>query len=242
MDIINNKILITGGSSGIGLALAVNLSKLGNHVIITGRDREKLRSIAQHHQLSTFCCDLTRSDDLDALASAVSEEHPDLNVLINNAGVQYNYSFLHEATYQRIDEETTTNLTAAMKLCAAFIPMFLGGKEAAIINVSSSLSFVPKRSAPVYSATKAGLHIFTKALRYQLQGSNIKVFEVIPPLVDTPMTTGRGRNKISPADLADEFVRGWEQDRWVMNIGRVKLLKAIHRLSPYLADSLMKNN
>ncbi|MEZ4973757.1 MAG: SDR family NAD(P)-dependent oxidoreductase [Cyclobacteriaceae bacterium] len=242
MDIINNKILITGGSSGIGLALAIKLANLGNQVIITGRDRKKLQSISAEHNLSTFCCDLTKEDDIRALVAEVNAEHPDLNILINNAGIQYKYSFINEATSQRIDEETSTNLTAVMKLCAALIPSFLGGKESAIVNISSSLSFVPKRSAPVYSATKAGIHIFTKALRYQLQGSNIKVFEVIPPLVDTPMTEGRGRNKMSPAELVEEFIQGLEDDKFIMNIGRVKILKMIHRISPYLADSLVKNN
>lgn len=242
METINNKILITGGSSGIGLALAVKLANLGNEVIITGRDRIKLQHISTRYPLSTFCCDLAKDEDINALVSAISEGNPDLNILINNAGIQYNYSFLNGVVSKKIEEETTINLIAAMKLCGAFVPMFLGCKEAAIINISSSLSFSPKRSAPVYSATKAGLHIFTKALRYQLQGSNIKVFEVIPPLVDTPMTQGRGKNKISTNALVNEFIHGMDKNNYEMNIGSVKLLRMIHRLSPALADSLINNS
>ena len=84
--------------------------------------------------------------------------------------------------------------------------------------------------------------MFTKALRYQLEGSNIKVFEVLPPLVDTPMTKGRGKDKITPAQLVDEFMIGLERDRYEMNIGKVKLLKMMHRISPAMADNILKND
>ncbi|MBD0259319.1 MAG: SDR family NAD(P)-dependent oxidoreductase, partial [Cytophagales bacterium] len=100
---------------------------------------------------------------------------------------------------------------------------------------------VPKKWAPVYCGTKAGLHLFTKALRYQLEGSPVKVFEIIPPVVDTPMTAGRGRNKISPAQLVDEFVRAFANDRPEVNVGKVKMLRLLNRLWPSLADRIMKN-
>lgn len=92
----------------------------------------------------------------------------------------------------------------------------------------------------MYRGTKGGLHIFTKALRYQLEGSRIKVFEIIPPLVDTPMTEGRGSGKIPPAQLADEFIEKFGQDRFEVNIGRTKLLRLIQRVSPSLADKILK--
>ncbi|MEO1053182.1 MAG: SDR family NAD(P)-dependent oxidoreductase [Bacteroidota bacterium] len=242
MNLTNHKILITGGSSGIGLAMARRLKALGNHIIITGRNRAKLEEAGQKYDLDIFQCDLAENEDILALVKATKNQHPDLNILINNAGIQYNYSFEEGVPFEMIDHEIGVNLNAALKLCSAFIPILSGKQESAIVNVSSGLGISPKRSAPVYCATKAGLHIFSKALRYQLESTSIKVFEVIPPLVDTPMTVGRGKDKISPEDLVEEFISGLEKNRYEMNIGKVKLLKMMHRISPAIADSILKNN
>jgi short-subunit dehydrogenase involved in D-alanine esterification of teichoic acids len=114
-------------------------------------------------------------------------------------------------------------------------------QTAAIVNVSSGLGIVPKQSAPVYCGSKAGLHLFTKSLRWQLENSRIKVFEIIPPIVDTFMTQGRGRGKISPEVLVDEFWNGFQNDKYEMAIGRTKLLVFIHRFLPKLADRIMRN-
>lgn len=113
-------------------------------------------------------------------------------------------------------------------------------ENAAIINVSSGLGLVPKASAPVYCATKAGMHIFTKALRYQLESTNVKVFEIIPPVVDTDMTRGRGRDKISPEQLVEEFWGNFKKDMYEIPIGKIKLLKTINRFFPGIADNIMK--
>jgi short-subunit dehydrogenase involved in D-alanine esterification of teichoic acids len=128
-----------------------------------------------------------------------------------------------------------------LQLCALLIPQLQLKPEAAIINISSGLAIAPKKTAPVYCGTKAGIHIFSQALRYQLEVSSIKVFEIIPPLVDTPMTAGRGQNKISPQALAEEFWEGFLSDTYEMYIGKAKLLKLIHRLSPALSQKIMKN-
>ena len=100
------------------------------------------------------------------------------------------------------------------------------------------LGLVPKMQAPVYCGTKAGLHIFSKSLRYQM--ANPKIFEIIPPLVDTPMAEGRGRGKIAPEDLVNEFIAAFRKDKLEINIGKVKLLKLINRLWPALAERIMK--
>ena len=120
--------------------------------------------------------------------------------------------------------------------------LLLRQPESAIVNVSSGLGLVPKQSAPVYCATKAGLHIFSKALGYQLAHTGVRVMEVIPPLVDTPMTAGRGRNKLSPEQLVDEFLRGFARNQREINIGKVGLLRLIQRISPALADRILKNS
>jgi short-subunit dehydrogenase involved in D-alanine esterification of teichoic acids len=114
------------------------------------------------------------------------------------------------------------------------------GREAAIVNVSSGLALAPKASAPTYCASKAGLHSYTKALRYQLETSGVRVFETLPPLVDTDMTRGRGTGKISADELAREFWSDWRANRYEMRIGKTKLLALVQRLAPALADRIMR--
>lgn len=240
MKLSNNKILITGGTSGIGLEMGIRLKQLKNYVIVTGRDRSKLDYVNRVHGLDIYQCDLAREAQIKGLIEAVKKQHPDVNVLINNAGIQYNYSFKEEVCSESISHELDINLNAVMKLCAMFIPILMKNKEGAIINISSGLALSPKKSAPVYCATKAGVHMFSKALRYQLEDSHIKVFEVLPPLIDTPMTKNRNQNKLSVEELVDEFIRGLESNKFEMNIGKVKLLKMIHRISPSLADRILK--
>ncbi len=242
MKLINNTILITGGSSGIGLAMAQKFMSLGNRVIITGRNKEKLESVQQLLPgIVTIPCDLTKQADMDMLVHTIEQKYPRLNVLINNAGVQYNYSFTQEADiHHKVVNEIETNLTAPIKLITLLLPLLEGSERSAIVNVSSGLGIVPKASAAVYCGTKAGVHIFTKALRYQLK--HTKVFEVIPALVDTDMTRGRGKGKISPQQLVDEFIRGFEHDKYEINIGKIKLLRSINRLAPSLAEKIMRDS
>ncbi len=242
MKLSNNKILITGGSSGIGLAMAIRLKELNNYIIITGRDQQKLESMADRYGLDFYRCDLAKTRDLQALIEAVKDQHPDINILINNAGIQYNYYMEEGVPFEMIDYELEVNLGAVIKMCAAFVPLLLGTRESAIVNISSGLALSPKKSAPVYCASKAGVHMFTKGLRYQLEGTNLKIFEVLPPVVDTPMTEGRGRDKISPEQLVSEFISGLEKNKFEMNIGKVKLLKMMHRISPVIADNILKHN
>lgn len=241
MKLQHNKILITGGSSGIGLALAKRFLALDNQVIITGRDPEKLqRAKAEHPQLITFSGDLSQPRDLQDLLLFMEQQHPDVNILINNAGIQYNYQFLEESTVlNKIDAEIQTNLSAPIKLIALLLPKLALNPHAAIVNVSSSLAFVPKQSAAVYSASKAALHIFTKALRLQLKNTGIKVFEVIPSLVETPMTEGRGSGKISPEQLVDEFMRAFERDVFEIKIEKAKILILLNRFFPALMEKMI---
>ncbi|WP_460908107.1 SDR family oxidoreductase [Spirosoma areae] len=240
MKTVGNTVLITGGSSGIGFALARRLAELGNEVIITGRDQAKLQQAKEAcPALHTFAGDLIRQEALDDLVHYMEQTHPRLNVLINNASVQYNYQFDTELNaLPKVDYEIRANLMGPIKLLALLLPLLKTNPDPALVNISSTLGFVPKASAPVYAATKAGIHVFTKAVRYQL--TDISVFEVIPPLVDTPMTAGRGTGKISPNQLVDEFMRGWEANRYEMTIGRARLLRLLHRWLPQVAERMMQ--
>jgi uncharacterized oxidoreductase len=244
MQLSGNTILITGATSGIGHALATRFADLGNTVIATGRNEAQLVQLAAHSLLiQPFACDLAQPAERDKLVAYLRTNYPRLNVLVNNAGIQYNYDFANGGDLSdKIADEITLNLTVPALLVAQLLPLLLTQPTAAIVNVSSGLGLVPKRSAPVYCGTKAGLHLFTKALGYQLANSPVRVMEVIPPLVDTPMTAGRGKGKISPQQLVDEFMAGFARNQKEINIGKVKLLRLVQRISPRLADQLLRNS
>jgi short-subunit dehydrogenase involved in D-alanine esterification of teichoic acids len=233
-----NVVLITGGGSGIGLALAKKFHQAGNRVIIAGRNKEKLISVKERFpEIEIEVADIACEADISRLA----ENHSDVNILVNNAGVQYNYNLLEEQdAYSLIKEEFDINLIAPVLLIQLFLPILLRKNESAIINVTSGLAFVPKESAPVYCAGKAGLHIFSKSLRYQLESSSIKLFEIIPPLVDTAMTEGRGKGKISPERLVEEFWKNFKKNKYEILIGKVKLLYWLNRILPKVAERIMR--
>ena len=243
MRTTGNTVLITGGSSGIGLALAKRFLSLNNKVIVTGRNLNKLEQLKNDFpEMVTFKGDLTDKNSLDELAVFIEQQHSGLNILINNAAVQYNYNFTDEPNLiDKIDYEIAANLSAPIKLTALLLPLLIRNKNSAVVNVSSGLFIAPKKSASVYCATKSAIHIFTKTLRYQLENTNTNVFEIIPALVETPMTEGRGKSKITAEQLTDEFFRHFEADRLESYIGKTKLLKLINRLSPKFADRIMKN-
>ncbi|KQN98829.1 SDR family oxidoreductase [Paenibacillus sp. Leaf72] len=163
-------ILITGGASGIGLALAEQFIRHNNHVIVAGRDERKLLEMkATYASITTYACHIEVEEQLNALVAQLYNNHPELDVVINNAGIQYNYSLLEaQPASKQIKEEIAINLTAPIVLASKLLPLLARQHEAAIVNVSSGLGLVPKKSAPVYCATKAGLHLFSKSLRYQL--------------------------------------------------------------------------
>lgn len=242
MQLSGNKVLITGATSGIGLALLEAFLERGNKVIALGRNEEKLKALAQKdNRIIPFVGDINQMNSLENLVFFIEQEHPDLNILINNAGVQYNYDFLEEIHLKnKISREININLTAPIQIISLLLPTLEKNKNTAIVNVSSGLALAPKMSAPVYCGTKAGMHIFTQALRYQLD--KIKVFEIIPPLVDTSMTKGRGKGKITTQQLASEFIRAFEKDVFEINIGKVKWLKIIQRISPSFARRIMRGS
>jgi uncharacterized oxidoreductase len=243
MKITNNTILITGGGSGIGLSLARALSRHDNTVIVCGRKPVKLEAVQkQDPEIITFACDIANDQEQHNLISAVMQKYPQLNVLVNNAGIQHNYDFTDGKDHTNlIDQETNINFLAHMKLTDRLLPTFMKRQNAAIVNVSSALGVVPKQSAPVYCATKAAIHIFSKALRYQLEKTPVKVFEIIPTLVDTEMAKGRGQDKISPDLLAEEVLRAVETDKYEIPIGKTRILFLLHRFMPAIAQRIARN-
>lgn len=241
MQLSGNKILITGATGGIGLALLEGFLELDNQILAIGRNAEELAYLAQKDtRITTFSCDLGQPTQVDNLLVWIEQEHTDLNILINNAGIQYNYHFLEaKQLAAKINQEMEVNFNAPLQLIGHLLPILIRNNNAAVVNVSSGLGLVPKMAAPVYCATKAGLHIFSQALRDQLE-DQVKVFEIIPPLVDTAMTEGRGQGKIRPEQLVKAFLKAFKKDQLEVSIGKVKLLRLIQRISPRLARKIMR--
>jgi len=216
MIISGNTVLITGGSMGIGYALAEAFLEAKNEVIICGRREKRLRQAQEKHpDLHIKVCDAAEETDRTELLKWITANFSAINILINNAGVQRDIDFTKGiAEYLAGENEIKINLEAPIILSGLFIPSLTGKKEAAIINISSGLGFVPAARMPVYSATKAGLHAFSMALRHQLLKSGIKVFEVVPPAVDTELNPeGRAKRGNFKVDLKPkEFVESVMKD------------------------------
>ena len=207
MKLSGNTVLITGGATGIGFAMAEAFLKAGSEVIICGRREGRLLEAQKKHpELHVRTCDVASESDCRALAQWMGASFKNLNVLINNAGVQRDIDLTKGVdAFLAGESEIKINLEAPIVLSGLFIPQLIGKHEPAIVNVSSGLGFVPAARMPVYSATKAGLHAFSMALRHQLLKLGIKVFEVVPPAVDTELNPeGRAKRGDFKAGLTPE--------------------------------------
>jgi len=188
MDLSSNTVLITGGATGIGRALAERLLTANNRIIVCGRRAEALAAMKQKHPaVETRVCDVSDARGREDLASWVTSAFPDLNVLVNNAGIQQRVQLKTDRDWKTLHQELAINLDAPLHLTSLLLPHLLRQPRAAILNVTSGLSFVPLASTPIYCATKAALHSFTLSLRHQLAGTPVEVIEIIPPAVDTDL-------------------------------------------------------
>lgn len=188
MNLNGNTILITGGASGIGLAFAERFLAAGNEVIVCGRREDKLIEAKEKHpQIHTRVCDVSQESERIALFEWATESFPAVNVLVNNAGIQRRVDLTENEDWKRTRAEIAINFEAPIHLSRLFTRHFLELENAAILNVTSGLSFVPFANVPVYCATKAALHSFTLSLRHQLLNTPIRVVEIAPPAVDTDL-------------------------------------------------------
>lgn len=195
MKLTGNKILITGGASGIGLGLTERFLQEGNMVIVCGRREAVLKDLVETHPtVITQVCDLASESDRIALFNWISEEHPDLNVLVNNAGIQQWMNISDEDFYARAQTEVVTNIIAPVHLISLFASL---SSLTTILNVTSGLSFAPMSKVPVYCATKAFFHSFTLSTRHLLKSKNIEVIELIPPALNTDLG-GKGLHDFAP--------------------------------------------
>lgn len=186
MNLSESTVLITGGASGIGLAFAQRFAAAGSRVVVCGRRHEVLDE-AKSQGLETIRCDVGSEEERIALYERVVRDYPDLNVFMNNAGVQVRPPrFTDGVDWAPIKNELAINLEAPIHLAALFVP-FLSKRESTLINVTSGLAFVPIAFMPTYCATKAALHSFTMTLRKQAEGTPMHVVEIAPPAVNTDL-------------------------------------------------------
>jgi uncharacterized oxidoreductase len=188
MDLESSTVLVTGGTSGIGLALAERFLRAGGRVVVCGRREEKLREVKERHpEIVTRACDLAEESERVSLFEWAVGEFPSLNVLVNNAGVQRRVRLTEREGWARTRQEIVVNFDAPVHLTMLFLPHLIKQTGAAVVNVTSGLAFTPLAGVPVYCATKAALRSFTLSLRRQLAGGTVRVVEVIPPAVDTDL-------------------------------------------------------
>jgi uncharacterized oxidoreductase len=218
MKLSGNKILITGGASGIGLGLTERFTRENNTVIICGRRESVLKEVADKFpSVITRVCDLSVEAERIDLFNWISQHHSDLNVLVNNAGIQQWINVTDTGFYEQAKKEITTNIEAPLHLTF----LFTGLKSlSTIINVTSGLSFVPLTKVPVYSATKAFFHSFTLSLKHLLKSRNIEVIEIIPPALNTDLG-GKGLHDDAPpvSDFIESIFRQLQDGKTELTFG-----------------------
>ncbi|GAB3916760.1 SDR family oxidoreductase [Larkinella terrae] len=233
----NNTVLITGGSAGIGFEIAKLFARNGNQVIITGRNAERLQKAASQLENTTaIVSDVSKPEDVDQLVARLNKDFPSLNLVINNAGRAFYYSLSEDGIHaiDKAGEEMTTNYLSIIGLTEKILPLLKKQAEAALVNVSSIVAFVPGHTTATYSASKAALHAYTQALRYTLaKDTAIKVFELMPPLVNTDFSQAIGGiNGISPAVVASYLLTALENDTYEIHVGNTANLYKLFLSSP----------
>mgnify|MGYP000981838973 CR=1 FL=1 len=244
MDLKGKLALVTGGTDGIGAQLIRQLRDAGASVITTGLNAERIAA-ARADGFEVIGADLSTPEGVEALLASVAGRP--LDILVNNAGMG-DGEHDHRKGLPDADKAVRAialNLAAPIRLITALMPTL---REAAasrggamVVNVTSGLAIAPRGGGPVYCATKAGLRSYTQALRFQLKGTGIHVLEALPPVVDTRMTAGRGKAKMTPEECARQIVSAMKSGADEANVGLVKALQAVHSLSPALARRIMLN-
>ncbi len=248
MKLERRTILITGGTSGIGLEFARQLLLRGNTVIVTCREQSRLeaarQSLAGLHAIQSDAGDAA---SIAALKSQVVDRFPALDVLINNAGIMRNLDFNQPHDLADLTRELEINLGGPIRMVAAFLPHLKTRPASLIVNVSSGLAFIPMAAAPVYCAAKAGLHSFTHSLQSQLRNTNVEVVELAPPGVETPLfrtefaAETKGQKAMAPEVLVKQAIAGIEAGKREIAPGLANVLRIMNRVAPmFMAGQLAK--
>ncbi len=241
MELRNNTILITGGTSGFGLEFAAQLQKLGNTILITGRNQSKLDETKRRLPgIHTFQSDVSDPKAIESLYRQVTQQFPDLNILINNAG-EMRKIILQDATTDLSDitREIEINLSGPIRMIQQFLPHLRKKASAAIVNVTSGIALTPLPIAPVYGATKSGLRSYTQSLRAQLKNTPVKVFELVAPGANTPLNDKfagdvDARMLMEPDKLIAVAIKGMQKDKLEIYPGLARVIRIMSRLAPGL--------
>jgi uncharacterized oxidoreductase len=232
LDAGGNVILITGGATGIGYALAERFVEEGSEVIVCGRRKNKLQAAKEQlPAIHVRQCDVAIESERKSLLKWATTSFPDLNILVNNAGIQRKVDFTSLKIAKPLgakDDEVTINLASQIRLCALLTPKLMKRNRAAILNISSGLAFAPIATMPIYCATKAAIHSFTTSLRHQLRNTSIRVFEAVPPTTDTELDASfageeeQAYRGISPQEVARAIIEGMKADKEEIIIGQAQ--------------------
>ncbi|WP_316771408.1 SDR family oxidoreductase [Pedobacter frigiditerrae] len=240
MKTTKNTILITGGSAGIGFETAKLLSEQGNNVIIIGRDQNRLDDAkAKLNNVTAIKADVSKAEDVKELVATISRLYPELNIVINNAGraLLYNLADESQDAFANAEDEMLTNYLSIIRLNQQLLPLLKQQEEAAIVNVSSVVAYVPGITLPTYAASKAAVHSYTTSLRLSLENTSVKVFELFPPLVNTEFSKEiGGHNGIEPLQVAEELLEGLKNDEFEIRVGDTAKIYDLFLSSP--ADAL----
>ncbi len=243
MKTTNNTILITGGSAGIGFETAKLLSAQGNTIIIIGRDQNRLdEAKAKLANVHAFKADVSNAAEVTELVEILKDKFPDLNVVINNAGsaVLYNLADENQDAFANAESEMLTNYLAVIRLNQLLLPLLKAQAESAIVNVSSIVAYVPGITLPTYAASKAALHSYSTTLRLSLENTSVKVFELMPPLVDTQFSSAiGGHNGIQPTAVANDLLKALAEDDFEIRVGDTAKLYELFLNSPSAALDVM---
>lgn len=242
MQLRNKTILVTGGTSGIGYQLVKSLCTT-NNVLVIARPGQRLAALQQGFaSIEVFPADLSDPAGYRGLVRQILTKHSQIDLLINNAAVQNTPTFLStEFDFAALESEVHLNFTSVCALSYLLLPALMATKgEAAILNINSGLGLAPKAQSAVYCATKGAMHIFSQALDYQLVDTQVTVMQAFLPLVDTPMTEGRGRGKLSSAAAAAAILAGLEQGRKNTYVGKARWLRWLLLFVPPLARRMMR--
>jgi short-subunit dehydrogenase involved in D-alanine esterification of teichoic acids len=242
--IINNKtIVITGGTSGIGYEIVKKLHN-NNKVVVLSRDEKKLNSILiEFPTIEVFKVDLSNIKEVKMIGDKIAKKYTSIDLLINNAAIQHTPTFISkDFEYESINKEIVLNFTSICCLTYLLIPSLKHDNKSIILNINSGLALTPKTSSAIYSATKSALDTFSQALGSQLKETNISIQQAFLDIVDTTMTKGRGKNKMSSEKAALSILAGVENNKKNNDIGRVKFLRFMVRFFPSIAKKIMLKN
>jgi len=244
MNVSRKTALVTGAGSGIGYEIAKLLKEQGNTVIIAGRNAEKITKAGETLGVTAIACDVTKEADIEALVTKISAEFPELSVLINNAGVANLYKVGENANaYQKAKQEFEVNYFGPVLLTEKLLPVLKKQEEAAIVNITSNVTFHPLVVLPTYSDTKAALHSHTVALRHTLaKDTNIQVYEVMPSLVNTEATKDMGgENGMHPSVVAQATLNGIQNDQFEIYVGDTEAQRKAYFSDPIAAIQSFNN-